>query len=152
MSAGVMRGVRGKHVQQYLGIGLAVQVAPILADQYFGQLGGVGQVAVVRQADAVRRIHVERLRLGRAVAAGGGIAYVADTLVALQRQHVLLLEHIAYQPRSLARAQAAFVRGHDTGGILAAMLQHCQRIVQTLVDGTGADDTDDAAHDWITGP
>jgi len=77
---------------------------------------------------------------------------MSDALVSLQRQHVLLLEHIAYQPRALARAQPAFVRGHDTGGILAAMLQHCQRIVQTLVDGTGANDTDDAAHDCVTVP
>ena len=77
---------------------------------------------------------------------------LTNALVSLQGQHVLLLEHIAYQPGSLARAQPPFVRGHDAGGILAAMLQHRQRIVQALVDGTGANDTDDAAHDCVTVP
>src|ERR1700733_1083467 len=118
----------------------------ILPDQHFGELGRVGQVAVVRQAYAVGRIHVKGLRLGSAVAAGGRITHVADALVTLQREHVLLFEYIAHQTRALARAQPAFRRTHDTGGILAAMLQDRQRIVEALVDGTGADDTDDAAH------
>ena len=108
--------------------------------------GGVGQIAVVRQADAVGSIDVERLRLGGAVAAGGRIAHVADADVARQLQHVLLLEHIAHQAGALARAQPALEGGHDAGGILAAMLQHRQRIVQTLIDRAGADDADDAAH------
>ena len=75
---------RGKHVQQHLGIGLAVQVTPILTDQHLGELGGIGQVAVVREADAVGRVHVERLRLGSAVTAGGRVAHVADTLITQQ--------------------------------------------------------------------
>ena len=41
--------LRGEHVQQHLGIGLGVEMAPVLADQHLGQLGGVGQIAVVRR-------------------------------------------------------------------------------------------------------
>ena len=39
-------------------------MAAILANQHFGELGGVGEIAVVAEADAVRRIDVERLRFG----------------------------------------------------------------------------------------
>ena len=63
-----------------------------------------------------------------------------------QLEHVLLLEHIAHQARALARAQPPFEGRHDAGGILAAVLQHRQRVIQTLIDGAGADDADDAAH------
>ncbi len=71
---------------------------------------------------------------------------MADADVAGELEHVLLLEHVAHQPGALARAQPALERGHDAGGILAAMLQHRQRIIQTLIDRAGADDADDAAH------
>ena len=63
-----------EHVEQHFGVGAGVDVAPVVADQHFRELGGVGQVAVVREADAVRRVDVERLRLGGGVAAGGRIA------------------------------------------------------------------------------
>ena len=98
------------------------------------------------EADAVGRIHVERLRLGGAVAAGGRIAHVADADVAGELEHVPLLEHVAHQACALARAQPPLEGGHDAGRILAAVLQHRQRIIQALIDGTGADDADDAAH------
>ena len=47
-----------------------------------------------------------------------------------------LLEDIAHQTLSLADEQLALLRGHDAGGILPAVLQHRQCIVETLVDGT----------------
>ncbi len=98
-----------EHVQQHLGIGGRVEVPAVLADQHLGQLDRVGQVAVVREADAVGRVHVERLRLGGAVAAGRGIAHVADADVALQLQHVALLEDVAHQADVLAQEQLALV-------------------------------------------
>ena len=125
---------------------LVFRCRQILADEHLGQLGGVGEVAVVREADAVRRIDVERLRLGRAVAARRRIADVPDADVALELQHVPLLEHVADQAVVLAQEQLAVVRGHDARGILAAMLQHRQRIVELLVDRAVTDDADDAAH------
>ena len=81
------------------------------------------------KADAVRRIDVERLGLGRVVATRGGIADVPDADVALEPQHVLLLEHVADQAIVLAQEDLALVRGHDARGILSAMLQYRQRIV-----------------------
>ena len=44
----------GEDVEQHLGVGAGVQMPEILAHEHLGQLGGVGEVAVVREADAVR--------------------------------------------------------------------------------------------------
>ena len=38
------------------------------------------------------------------------------------------------------------IGGHDAGGILAAVLQHRQRVIDPLIDRAGPDDADDAAH------
>ena len=135
-----------EHVEQHFGIRRRVEVAAIFADQHVGELRRVGQVAVVREADAVRRVDVERLRLGRAVATGRRIAHVADADVALQLQHVPLLEHVAHEADVLAQEQLAFVLGHDARGILAAVLQHGQRVIDLLVDRAETDDADDSAH------
>ena len=56
-----------EHVQQHLGVGGGVEVTAVLADQDFGELVGVGEVAVVAEADAIRRVDVEGLRLGGGV-------------------------------------------------------------------------------------
>ena len=100
----------------------------------------------MRQADAVGGVDVEGLRLGGAVAAGGRVAHVADADVALQLEHVVLLEDIAHQACALAHVELALAGGGDAGGILAAVLQHGERIVDALIDRAGADDSDDAAH------
>jgi hypothetical protein len=139
----------GEHVQQHLGIGGGVEVATLLADQHLGELGRVGQVAVVAEADAVRRVDVERLRLGDPVAAGGRIADVADADVALEVEHGLLVEDVPDQARALVHRQQALARGDDARGVLATMLQHGQRVVDALVDRRRADDSDQTAHDGI---
>src|SRR5262249_24498265 len=112
-----------EHVLQHLGVGGGVEVAPVFADQDLGELCGGGEIAVVAEADAVGRVDVEGLRLRGAVAAGGRIADVADAHVALELEHVVLLEDIAYQATALAYAQLTIARGGgDTGGVLAAVL------------------------------
>ena len=141
-----MRQLAGQHIQQHFGIRTGVQVPAIFANQHFGQFGGVGQIAVVAEADAVGRVDEKRLRFGGGVAAGGGIADMADADVALQRQHVAMLEHIPHQAGLLAQEQLAFVEGHDAGGILAAMLQHRQRVIDLLIGRRVADDSDDSTH------
>ncbi len=137
----------GEHVQQHFGIRLGIEVAPILANQNLGQFLRIGQIAVVGQADAIRCVDIERLRFGGTVAAGGWITHVADTDVAGELEHVLLLEHIAHQACALARAEPTLESGHDAGGVLTTVLQHRQRIIQTLIDRAGADHPDDTAHD-----
>ena len=98
------------------------------------------------QADAVRRIDVERLGLGGIQRAGGRITAVADTDIAPQFVHMPLLEDIADQPVLLAGAQRAIPVGHHPGGVLATVLQDGQRIIDRLIDRPMADDADDATH------
>ena len=118
----------------------------VLTDQHLGELRRVGQIAVVGETDAVGRVDVERLRLRGAVAAGGGIADVADAGIALELEHVVLLEDVAHQAAVLAHAKLPVAGGRDAGGVLAAMLQHRQRVIDALIDRARSDDTDDSAH------
>src|SRR4029077_3607751 len=104
------------------------------------------------EADAVGRVDVEGLRLGGVVAAGGRVAYVANADIALEPEHVVLLEHVADQPPALADGELPLARGGDASGVLAAVLQHRERIVQALVDLTGANDSYDAAHGLASAP
>ncbi len=136
----------GEHVEQHLGVGGGVEVPAVLAYQRAGQFRGIGQVAVVGEADAVGRVDVERLGLGGALAAGGRVANVADADIALELKHVTLLEHVPHQAVVLAQEDLALVRRHDARGVLATMLQHRQGVVELLIGGTEADDADDAAH------
>ena len=140
------RQLAREHVEQHFRIGAGVEMTEVFADQHFRELGGVRQVAVVPEADAVRRVDVERLRFGGGVAARGRIAHVADADVALQAQHVALLEDVAHQAVLLAHEQLAVVAGHDAGGVLAAVLQHRQRVIDLLIDRRVPDDADDSAH------
>ena len=100
----------GEHVEQRLGVGTGVQVAPVVIDQELLQLAGVGQIAVVREADAVRRIDVERLGLGGTGASRRRVARVADAHVALQAQHVTFLEYVLDQAERLAAVERAVRR------------------------------------------
>src|SRR6185503_6964860 len=80
------------------------------------------------------------------VAAGRRIAYVSDSRVALQLDHMLLLKHIANESASLAYVQFAFAGGGDAGGVLSAVLQNGQRVIDSLIDRAGSDDADDSTH------
>ena len=74
-------------VDQHLGVAAGVDVAPVDVEQLLLQRLRVGQVAVVDEHDAVRRVDVERLRLFLAVGvAGGRIAHLAEADVARQRR------------------------------------------------------------------
>src|SRR4029077_2739315 len=123
-----------------------VQVASIFANQHFGEFARIGEVAVMAETNAVGRIDVEGLRVVRAVGACGRVADMSDSDIAAKLEHVLLLEHIAHQPRILAHEQLAVRRGHDARGVLTAMLQHRQRVIDALIDRADPDHSDDSAH------
>ncbi len=135
-----------EHVQQRLGVGARVQVPPVLLDQQLLQFVGIGEVAVVGQADAVGGIHVEGLGLGRIQRACRGVPAVTDADVAPQFLHVPLLEDVTDQAVLLAGAERAVRVGHDAGGVLPAVLEDGQRIIDGLIDRPMADDADDATH------
>src|SRR5690606_39894702 len=134
-----------EHVQEHFGVGARVEMPQVFPRENLGELTGVRQVAVVAEADAVRRIYEEGLGFRGGIVARGRIPYVADTDVALEREHVALLEDIANEPGLLAQEELAVVIGHDAGGVLTAMLEDGQRIIDLLVSGRMTDDSDDTA-------
>ena len=144
---GLLAQFVGEHVQQHLGVRTGVQVTPVaLYDQPF-ELRGVHEVAVVGQRDAVGRIDVKRLGFRHADTPRRGVPDMSQSHVALQPQHVLVLENVAHQPVGLAQMELAARGGHDPRGVLAPVLKTRQRIVEPLVDGPLTDDSDDSAHD-----
>src|SRR6185437_9465931 len=60
--------------------------------------------------------------------------------------HVLGPEHVAHQPGAAMQAQAVAVEGGDARGVLAAVLQDGQTVIQRGGDFAPADDADDSAH------
>jgi hypothetical protein len=73
---------------------------------------------------------------------------MAHAHVALELLHRALVEHVAHQALSLVDEQLAVLDGRDARGVLAAMLQHRQCVIDALVDSTGTDDACDSAHAW----
>jgi hypothetical protein len=71
---------------------------------------------------------------------------MADTHVADQALHVPLLEDVAHQTIVLAQEQPAVMAGHDTGSVLAAVLEDRKRVIQRLIDVRLTDNTGDATH------
>jgi hypothetical protein len=98
------------------------------------------------KADTVWGVHKEGLRLERTIEASCRIANVPYSDIALKRQHVALLEHIAHKTRVLANEHFAFVASHDACCILTTVLQTGQRIVDLLINCSLPNNTDDAAH------
>ena len=135
------------NVEEDLRVGSGVDVAPLLA-QALLEVVGVDEVAVVRERDAERVVHVEGLRLRRARRAGGRVAHMADANVAGELGYLLLLEDVADLAVVLVQAQPPVVLCDDAGRILAAVLQGEERLVDGGDRGRalGADDAGDAAH------
>ena len=136
----------GKDIEQRLGVGAGIQVAPVVIDEELLQLRRIRQVAVVREADSVWRVDVKRLRLRRTRATGRRIPRVADADVALEAQHMPFLEHVADQSQRLAAVKSAAFLGIDAGGVLAAVLENRQGVINRLVDRAVGDYADNATH------
>ena len=135
-----------EHVEQHLGVRAGIDMAQIGGEQLLLELIGVGQVAVVGQGDAVGRIDIERLGFGLARRTGGRVADMTDAHIALQPLHVTRMEHVPYQPVVLAQQKATFIPGHHAGGILSAVLQDRQRVIDQLIDRFIGHEAYDTAH------
>ena len=136
-----------QHVDQHFGIRLGIDVAVIDIEQFTLERHRVDQVAVVRQHQAERRVDVKRLRFLLALGiARGGVAHLADAIVARQRPHIAGAEHIAHHAARLVHVELGPRSGDDARRILPTVLQQKQRIVEKLVHGLLRDDADDAAH------
>ncbi len=68
-------------------------------------------------------------------------AHVAD-----QALHVTLMKNIANQTIILAQEQTSPIAGHNAGGVLAAVLQDGQGIIERLIDVRFAHYANNATH------
>ena len=137
----------GEDVEQRFGIRMRVDVAQVALVNGADELVGVGEIAVVGKRDAVGRVHIERLRFGGARSAGGRVAHMADAVIADKTLHLALAENIAHETVVLVQEKAPVrVAGGNTGGVLAAMLQDGQRVIQRLVYKGFAHNAHNAAH------
>jgi hypothetical protein len=71
---------------------------------------------------------------------------VSDTHLTYQTLHVTLMEHIAYQTIILAQEESPLIAGYNAGGVLAAMLQDGQGIIERLIDVRFAHYANNATH------
>lgn len=71
---------------------------------------------------------------------------MANAHIAYELDHMSFIEHIPRQAVVLAQVKLVFVTGHDACGILAAVLQYRQAVIDGLIDDCLAYDTYNAAH------
>ena len=135
-------------VDEQFGVGAGVEVAAVLAEELFGELARVGEVAVVDQDDSVRGVDVERL--GFFFVGSGAlrrIPHMAKADIAEQGAHVASAERLTHLPLGLEDVEdtVGLSRG-DAGGVLTPVLKKQQCVVDLLVGVLLTDDTDDSAH------
>jgi hypothetical protein len=107
---------------------LLVQVPP--------ELRRIDEVAVVSEGDTVRRVDVERLRLGVRAAASSRVSEVTKTHGTGKVAHALaVVEHLGCESIALALHDlAAAGAGGDTASILSTVLEVVQGLLVS-VDG-----------------
>jgi hypothetical protein len=139
-----------QHVDQHLGVAGGIDVAAIDVEQFLLERRGIGQVAVVHQHDAVRRVDVERLRfLFVERVARGRVANLAEPHRSGQAAHVARAKDVAHHAARLVHEALGALHRDDAGRVLAAVLQQQQRVVDQLVDGRLRYHADDAAHGGV---
>jgi hypothetical protein len=75
---------------------------------------------------------------------------VADAHVSRQPQHVPLLKYVSDQSVVLALMELVTVAGDDPRGVLTAVLEHRQGVVQRLIYVGLSNEADNAAHNGNT--
>ena len=97
--------------------------------------------------DAVGSVYIKGLAfLVGTGAALRGITDVPDTDVAGEIPHVAGAEDVAHQAHRLIGVKREAVQRTDPRGILTAVLQKQQRIIETLVNRFLTDQADNTAH------
>jgi hypothetical protein len=117
-----------------------------MGDDEFLEVLGVDQIAVVREAYSVGRVHVKRLCVRQTSAPGCRVANMSYADVAPQFQHVAALKNVSHQPVVLADMKTPVLFRDDPGRILAAMLEDRECVIERQINGLLTYDTDDSAH------
>ena len=126
--------VLGKVVQQEFRVGIRIDVTTNRVSQAFRQFFRIGQIAIVRDANAVGIIGVEGLRFGTRGRTGRGVAAMTNAHVAAKLRHMMGLEDILHESVVLAQVQTTAFCRHHAGRVLTAVLQDGQAVKEELID------------------
>jgi hypothetical protein len=74
---------------------------------------------------------------------------MSNTDIAGKLDHVTLPKNVANKAVALALTQAVVTPGYDARSILAAVLQHGQRVIERLPCWAATNYSDDATHDFL---
>ena len=122
-------------VEEEFRVRVGVDVA-VLGDEGRGECVRVGEVAIVSQGNAVRRVRVQGLGLGGAGAAsspGSRVADMSNAHIASQRRHVRLGEDFTHWTDVLAEIETTlFGAGNNARGVLSAVLENHETIDESL--------------------
>ena len=136
-----------QHIEQHFRVTLGVDVTVIGFGQIFAQGLCIGQIAVVHHDDAERGVDIKRLGFFFTVCvAGCGVAHLTQAAIAGQGAHVARAKDVAHHALGLVHEKLAIHLCGDAGGILAAMLQQQQGIVEQLVHMAFLYHGDDSTH------
>ena len=136
-----------ENVDEQLGVRPGVEVAPVDVEQLLGEFARVGEIAVVHEHDAVRCVHVERLRF--ILVLGGtlrGVAHVTEPHRAGQAAHVAGAVGLTHVAPGLVHVEGPAVCRGYSGRILSAVLQQQEAVINQLVGGFRRNNADNAAH------
>jgi hypothetical protein len=125
-----------KHVQQQLTVTIGINVSSHIITQLCREFLGVYQISIVRDANSVGIVGIQRLRFShKRTVAGSWVSHMANAAVAGEIKHVVLLKDVADEAIVFAKVQPAVPgRGHHASSVLAAMLQDCQSVIEELID------------------
>ena len=148
---GIARNARldfgGQHIQQKLGITRRIDVSAVNREQIARELARVRQVSIVNEDDAIGRVDIEGLRLLLIFrSTRRGVAHVTDAHRAEQRTHVTRAIGLTNLALCLKQMKLTSIGGGHAGGILTAVLEQQQCVVDVLINRFLRDDSDDAAH------
>jgi len=126
--------ILGKEVEKKFGVGVGIDMSSDRVSEMRSEFFGIGEVAIVSDANAVRIVGVKRLGFGATTGASSGIATVSDSNIASKFNHMVSEEDIFDESIVFAKMETTHVGGDDASSVLSTVLQDSQTIKEHLID------------------
>ena len=137
-----------QHVEQHFRVAVGVDVAVVGVKKLGLEHGRVGQVTVVREHQAKRRVDIKGLRFVFAESvARRRVTHLAQADIARQGAHVAGAKNVAHHALGLVHEKFTTQLRDDARRVLAAVLQQQKTVINQLIDRGVTDNTNYSAHD-----
>ena len=133
------RGLKfvGEDVDKQFGVAVRVEVSTVILVQFAGQFASVREVPIVNEDDSVGGVDEEWLSLVVVCCTSvRRVADVTETEVSREPSHVTSAERFANLALGFCQVQGSTFACRDARGVLTAMLQQGEGVVNLLVDGS----------------